>query len=257
MVDWDDVVAVELGAAAPLACPVCLDEPPNAPQVTLCGHSFCFACIARHAVTNRKDGEHAKCPMCFTPVRMADLRSVRRRPIAPPVVGGKMRLTLLRRRRESAVPSKYTPSEGNGSLPGVTTSWPRSTRSIDGGAFDAFAKYTLTSEEHALGEEERVTLEARINRMAEEGGPDAEAELPYALLACDILQSRVQAWAEKRAIHGGYEPPVKGPSASEAAAAAAAAGGGGGGGGERDVRGVSRASGAAARRPRRGSAPRF
>ena len=146
MVDWDDVVAVELGAAAPLACPVCLDEPPNAPQVTLCGHSFCFACIARHAVTNRKDGEHAKCPMCFTPVRMADLRSVRRRPIAPPVVGGKMRLTLLRRRRESAVPSKYTPSEGNGSLPGVTTSWPRSTRSIDGGAFDAFAKYTLTSE---------------------------------------------------------------------------------------------------------------
>ena len=52
-------------------------------QVTLCGHAFCFPCIARHTVSDRKEGEPAKCPMCFTPLRLADLRTVRRRPIDP------------------------------------------------------------------------------------------------------------------------------------------------------------------------------
>ena len=74
MVDWDDVVLVELGAAEPLRCPVCLDDRMTAPQVTLCGHAFCFPCVARHAVTNRAEGEPAKCPMCFQPLRLADLR---------------------------------------------------------------------------------------------------------------------------------------------------------------------------------------
>ena len=42
VVDWDDVVLVEMASEAPLTCPVCLDAPPEAPQVTLCGHAFCF-----------------------------------------------------------------------------------------------------------------------------------------------------------------------------------------------------------------------
>ena len=83
MVDWDDVVLVEMASATPLSCPVCLDEPMTCAQVTLCGHAFCFPCIARHAATVRKEGEPAKCPMCFTPLRLADLRTVRRRPIDP------------------------------------------------------------------------------------------------------------------------------------------------------------------------------
>ena len=62
---------------------VCLDEPMTCGQVTLCGHAFCFPCIARHTVSDRKEGEPAKCPMCFTPLRLADLRTVRRRPIDP------------------------------------------------------------------------------------------------------------------------------------------------------------------------------
>ena len=83
MVDWDDVVLVEMASATPLSCPVCLDEPMTCAQVTLCGHAFCFPCIARHAATVRKEGEPAKCPMCFTPLRLADLRTVRRRQIDP------------------------------------------------------------------------------------------------------------------------------------------------------------------------------
>jgi len=48
--------------------------------------------------------------------------------------------------------------------------------------------------EGVLGEEECCALEARVAALAAEGGADAEAELPYALMACDVLQARMQAW---------------------------------------------------------------
>ena len=220
MVDWDDVVLVEAGAREPLSCPVCFDEPPACAQVTLCGHTFCFPCIARHAVTNRREGEPAKCPMCFTPIRLADLRTVRRRPIAPPAAGAKMRMSLLSRHRDSSVPR---PARGGGRDVLALAEWPRSRHVADGGACDVYAKYTLTGDEAALAEEERTALEARVAKMAEEGGADAEAELPYALLACDVLQTRTQAWGERRARRAGLPPPERGPSRRDAAAAAAAA----------------------------------
>ena len=220
MADWDDVVLVEAGAREPLSCPVCFDEPPACPQVTLCGHAFCFPCIARHSVTNRREGEPAKCPMCFTPVRLADLRTVRRRPTAPPAVGAKTRMSLLSRHRDSSVPR---PARGGGRDVPPLAEWPRSRHVSDGGACDVYAKYTLTGDEAALAEEERMALEARVAKMAEEGGVDAEAELPYALLACDVLQTRTQAWGERRARRAGLPPPERGPSRRDAAAAAAAA----------------------------------
>jgi len=157
MVDWDDVVLVEAGSAEPLKCPICFDEPPVCPQVTLCGHAFCFPCIARHALTNRKDGEPAKCPMCFTPVRLADLRGIRRRPIAPPVVAesggaaGKaaaapLRMTLLARHRDSTVPAVAARGLGATATAAAAAggAWPRSGPD---GACDTYAKYTLTSDE--------------------------------------------------------------------------------------------------------------
>lgn len=42
MLDWEDVAAVEVLAPTPLQCPICLEQPPNCPQITLCGHIFCF-----------------------------------------------------------------------------------------------------------------------------------------------------------------------------------------------------------------------
>ena len=264
MVDWDDVVLVEAGAAEPLQCPVCLDDPMTAPQVTLCGHAFCFPCVARHAVTNRAEGEPAKCPMCFQPFRLADLRGVRRRPIAPVVVRAEdedekknepktktktrnpslVRMSLVSRRRESAVPiaaattraiaaakgARFSAHPGEtderaAAAPSARTSfWPRSDFAADGGACDAFAKYTLTSEERALGEEEMSVLEAKVHAMAAEGGADAEQELPYVLLACDAMQTRMHAWAERRARKLGVDAPppgVSGPARRDAMAAAA------------------------------------
>ena len=253
MVDWDDVVLVEMASATPLSCPVCLDEPMTCAQVTLCGHAFCFPCIARHAATVRKEGEPAKCPMCFTPLRLADLRTVRRRPIdpigeeaAPSALGGGLendgnlrkppgvdkgvikknaRLTLLSRRRDSAVPIPVRAAGGRTSRAndesGEPNDWPRSTHGADGGRCDLFAKYTLTADEALLGEEESGALEQRVAFMAAEGGAEAEQELPFTLLACDAMQARLEAWAEKRARASNLPPPPKGPSRGDAAAKAA------------------------------------
>lgn len=219
-------------------------------QVTLCGHAFCFPCIARHTVSDRKEGEPAKCPMCFTPLRLADLRTVRRRPIDP--MDGKdvvnrdnqkienqsdedrhkenrsvARLTLLSRHRDSAVPTPVRAIEHRSNPACVDRStrgvdWPRSSHESDGGACDLFAKYTLTADEALLGEEESGALEQRVAVMAAEGGAEATQELPYALLACDVMQSRLESWAEKRARALNLPPPSRGPSRKDAAAAAAA-----------------------------------
>ena len=219
-------------------------------QVTLCGHAFCFPCIARHTVSDRKEGEPAKCPMCFTPLRLADLRTVRRRPIDP--MDGKdvvnrdnqkienqsdedrhkenrsvARLTLLSRHRDSAVPTPVRAIEHRSNPACVDRStrgvdWPRSSHESDGGACDLFAKYTLTADEALLGEEESGALEQRVAVMAAKGGAEATQELPYALLACDVMQSRLESWAEKRARALNLPPPSRGPSRKDAAAAAAA-----------------------------------
>jgi hypothetical protein len=85
-----------------------------------------------------------------------------------------------------------------------------------------FAKYTLTADEALLGEEESGALEQRVAVMAAEGGAEATQELPYALLACDVMQSRLESWAEKRARALNLPPPSRGPSRKDAAAAAAA-----------------------------------
>ena len=222
-------------------------------QVTLCGHAFCFPCIARHTVSDRKEGEPAKCPMCFTPLRLADLRTVRRRPIDPmdgkDVVANResqkiddqnqsdedrrkenrsvARLTLLSRHRDSAVPTPVRAIEHRSNPACVDRStrgvdWPRSSHESDGGACDLFAKYTLTADEALLGEEESGALEQRVAVMAAEGGAEATQELPYALLACDVMQSRLESWAEKRARALNLPPPSRGPSRKDAAAAAAA-----------------------------------
>ena len=246
VVDWDDVVLVEMASEAPLTCPVCLDAPPEAPQVTLCGHAFCFPCIARHAATNRRSdtGEPAKCPMCFAPTRLADLRGVRRRPVEAIRAADRSRgrgagegdapgekkndeesvvkMSLVRRHRASSVPRRAEAYRAEAELAGEAAAWPRSVRARDGGACDRFAKYTLTGEEAAFAEEELATLEAKAARMAEEGGSENENQLPFVLLACDVVQNRARAWGERRAEREGREAPPIAPSRRDAVAAKAA-----------------------------------
>jgi len=198
MVSWDDVVRVEAGSVDPIGCPVCLDDAPTAPQMTVCGHSFCFPCIARHVLTTRDQGKPAKCPMCFTEIRLGDLRSVRRRVISPPARGEKQKFVLVRRRRFSNVPGRC---KGASMPPPAAGAWPRA---LPDCGCDPFAKYTLTGDEVSIATEELESLEAHVAALAEES---AASELPYALASIDALTRRLDRWIERRCARQGVEAP--------------------------------------------------
>ena len=155
----------------------------------------------------------------------------------------KMTMSLVSRARDSAVPvavatvravcaAKKEKAGKDGphashDVPVITPiNWPRSDFALDAGACDAFAKYTLTRDEFSLGDLEMKRLEKRVHFLAREGGADAEQTLPYVLLACDAMQTRVSGWAEKRARFNGAPAPVPlvaGPARRDALAAAARA----------------------------------
>ena len=75
-----------------LCCPICL-EPPVAPQVTKCGHVFCFACLLHHAATAEK--KWSTCPICFEMVYVEDLRSATLLPTPAVSVGDVLEMTLM------------------------------------------------------------------------------------------------------------------------------------------------------------------
>jgi len=198
MVSWEDVVQVEAGSVEPLSCPVCFDDAPVAPQMTVCGHSFCFPCIARHILTTRGDGKPAKCPMCFTEIRLVDLRSVRRRGIKPPSVGKTQKFVLMARHRNSNVPGRRT---AKAPPPPASGEWPRA---LPDCGCDVFAKYTLTGEEVAIATQECESLESHIAVLAEQS---AVGELPFALAAVDAMTRRLDRWIERRCIKEGTPVP--------------------------------------------------
>jgi len=73
LVDWSVVEQVRIrNAGEALVCPICL-EIPVAPQVTKCGHVYCFGCMLHHAASS--DKKWSSCPICFEMVYPEDLRS--------------------------------------------------------------------------------------------------------------------------------------------------------------------------------------
>jgi len=73
-------------------CPICL-YPPTAPQITRCGHVYCYACVLHTLALT--DDNWVKCPICEQPVVGKDLKSVvvTLYPLHP--VGSSVRLTLM------------------------------------------------------------------------------------------------------------------------------------------------------------------
>ncbi|KAH7373103.1 hypothetical protein KP509_17G037400 [Ceratopteris richardii] len=59
---WEDIVAVSISAPIPIQCPICSEVPPVCPQITSCGHIFCFPCILCFFVmgSNEKNNEFFK-----------------------------------------------------------------------------------------------------------------------------------------------------------------------------------------------------
>eukprot|EP00899_Mesostigma_viride_P018934 jgi/Mesvir1/27041/Mv20738-RA.1 len=103
VLDWDTIALVDYSATdvEPYVCPLCL-SPPVAPQVTRCGHIFCWPCALAH-LSYAKSG-YQRCALCFELVCAADLRSVQLRTVVALAEGSPARFRLLRRARDSLFP---------------------------------------------------------------------------------------------------------------------------------------------------------
>lgn len=135
MLATDHVVTaqVEMMVSTPTKCPITLDTPPVAPQITPCGHVFGFSGIIQHMMMTggRELRCAAKCPLCFTPIVARELRSVVFQPVKPPKIGSQVHFQLFRRTRKSIIPEAVGL---NDTLPG------------DGLRCNRFAKFTTVTD---------------------------------------------------------------------------------------------------------------
>eukprot|EP00250_Pteridium_aquilinum_P015535 c22636_g1_i1 orf=105-2864(+) len=200
MLQWEDIAAVNVSAPIPIQCPICLESPPVCPQITSCGHIFCFPCILRYLVLG--DGEQRnehfkKCPLCFAMTSSKALRTVFVDTVQNYQVGDTLELTLLNRAKGSIIP--FEKSEG------VTGSLPFS----KDGQFHSFSKFTLTSDADQTTSKAITELSGWAERAQNEGGEDMDL-IPFVLLAIDQLQQRKTAWTDHRASEFlSSSPPVR------------------------------------------------
>ncbi|KAK4410028.1 RING finger protein 10 [Sesamum angolense] len=78
MLCWDDIICLKYSTPLPVQCPICLDDP-LCPQITSCGHIFCFPCILQYFSVGEddiKDECWKKCPLCFTMISSKDLYTI-------------------------------------------------------------------------------------------------------------------------------------------------------------------------------------
>jgi len=107
LVDWSTVEQVRIRSVGDvLCCPICL-EVPVAPQVTKCGHVYCYACLLHHAASAEK--KWSSCPICFEMVYVEDLRSATLLPTPITSVGDVLNMTLIT--------VEANPGEGGNGLP--------------------------------------------------------------------------------------------------------------------------------------------
>lgn len=200
MLQWEDVAAVKYSASAPVRCPICLESPPLCPQITTCGHIYCFPCILRYLMMGEEDhkGEHwKKCPFCSVMISCKDLFTVSISSVKQYTTGETIEFTLLSRAKTSVIPFE----KGQCSLGALPYS-------IDGHC-NAFSKFTLTSDAELSSNRAADELTCWIERVHAEGGEDAEL-LPYAYEAVDQLEQRKKAWIEHRSSeYLSNSPPVK------------------------------------------------
>ncbi|BFI29806.1 hypothetical protein MPTK2_3g06120 [Marchantia polymorpha subsp. ruderalis] len=200
MLQWEDVAAVDVAAPVPVQCPICLDCPPLCPQITTCGHIFCFPCILRYLLMGDLDvrGDHwKKCPLCFAMICCKDLRTVLIDDLEPKSVGDSVKFTLLMRAKGSIIPFERT-EVARGPL----------AHSKDGHCH-LFSKFTLTSDAEPTTNRAVNELTTWAQRVQIEGGEDLDL-LPYVFVAVDQLQQRKTAWTEHRTTQFlSSSPPVR------------------------------------------------
>ncbi|KAL1451429.1 hypothetical protein WDU94_005808 [Cyamophila willieti] len=102
LVKWEFIQQIRGFGNEDIKCPICLDLP-RAPQLTRCGHCFCWPCILHYLALSDKSWR--KCPICYEAVHLGDLKSFRSVIKQTRTVNEVVTFRLMKRERGSMVVS--------------------------------------------------------------------------------------------------------------------------------------------------------
>lgn len=182
MLCWEDIICLKYSTPFPVQCPICLDDP-LCPQITSCGHIFCFSCILQYLsmCEDNHKGEHwKKCPLCFTMISSKDLYTIHIENVKQYHIGDEIQFVLLTRQKDSYSSSIKNSENFN----------------IEGEILDSFSKFTLTSDVELSVREAMSDLDSWIAR-ADSGLVDDIEKLPYVCAAMQQLENRKKYWNKR------------------------------------------------------------
>uniref|UniRef100_A0A7C8Z3L0 RING-type domain-containing protein n=1 Tax=Opuntia streptacantha TaxID=393608 RepID=A0A7C8Z3L0_OPUST len=182
---WEDIICVKYSTPHLIQCPICLDSP-LCPQITSCGHIFCFPCILQYllmGVENHKTDCQRKCPLCFVMMSSKDLYTICIDNVKEHNVGDVLEFTLLTRKKDSF--SLYEKTNG-----GMNTK-----------TSESFSKFILTSDVDLSVREAISDLDNWLAR-ADSGLVDDLERLPYVCAAMEQLRQRQKSWNAHRNSEG-------------------------------------------------------
>lgn len=186
MLQWEDIICVRYSTPFPVQCPICL-ETPLCPQITSCGHIYCFPCILRYILMGKEDHMRdcwKKCPLCFMMISSKDLSTIQIESVKQFKVGDRVNFTLLTRQRDSLVPSLKC-QQGEGFM-----------QYSSDGIHDSFSKFTLTSDVEMYVRDAKSDLSNWLSK-AESGLVDDLERLPYVCAALEQLEERIKNWMQQ------------------------------------------------------------
>ncbi|KAG8366757.1 hypothetical protein BUALT_Bualt16G0000900 [Buddleja alternifolia] len=187
MLCWEDIICLKYSTPFHVQCPICLDNP-LCPQITSCGHIFCFPCILQYFSMGEDDLKvecWKKCPLCFTMISSKDLYTVHIENVKQYHIGDEIEFVLLTRQKYSFISSI------------------KNNERIDVGEEiqDSFSKFTLTSDVELSVREAMSDLDSWIAR-ADSGLVDDIEKLPYVCAAMEQLERRKKYWNELQISNG-------------------------------------------------------
>nr|GEV33033.1 RING finger protein 10 isoform X2 [Tanacetum cinerariifolium] len=187
MLQWEDIICLKYFTPHPTTCPICLEEL-LCPQMTSCGHIFCFPCILRYFLIGEDEHKREcwkKCPLCFMMISSKDLYTIYIENVKQHCVGDIIEFMLLTRDKDSL----------------TLNAKQKETVDAQEEVYDSFSKFTFTSDVELSVRKAMSELDSWLAR-AESGLVDDLERLPYVCAAMEQLEERKKYWKEHRGIDG-------------------------------------------------------